>query len=187
MELDEKERLNRARANFKLAMGATLGEMLEEENFRPEAYEPPMERTSEQPAPKQDGDVVEQPKRYSIHHSYRDISFAERGKPGFCYDPAVVDESYWCRDSEVVAALTEARRGMVTLEQVEKAIRGTFGRSSWVIGEGRELAELVLAELAPKQEQKCPGCEHGIHYLGCIMGCMCPYSDGHDTREEMPR
>ena len=90
----------------------------------------------EQPAPKQAGDVVE--RMLEAFHA------SSTGNQMY--------GSSWNRTQAMTAALAEARRGMVTMEQVEKAIRGTFGRSSWVIGEGRELAELVLAELAPKQD-----------------------------------
>jgi len=48
----------------------------------------------------------------------------------------------------------EARKGLHSEAEIEKAIRKVFDKSSWSAGEGREFAELVLTRLnAPEEER----------------------------------
>ena len=82
----------------------------------------------EQPAPKRDG--------VPVH------TLVNTGKP-----------IRWVLESDHIAALAEATRGMVTLEQVEKVVREA-ARLNYVSAYPDEAVKFFLARLSPAQEQK---------------------------------
>ena len=94
----------------------------------------------EQPAPKHDGDVV------------------ERMMVAWFIFSLIPDEDVQQNHvRRMTAALAEARRGMVTLEEVEKAIQEIRNWGRWSGNDQYamdKLREHLMTRLAPKQEQK---------------------------------
>ena len=109
---------------------------------------------SKQPAPKQDGDVVENNNDYVAH-----LCFSNGGIHIADSDTDKAFKVWRARDVKriVTAALAEATRGMVTLDQVEKAIlmqgqARCFSDENLTTFAGRVLARLSSAQ---EQEGKC--------------------------------